>query len=67
MDFVQAAGIQQGGMSLPVLVPRKRKLASKITCKTKLFRELVKTTLLYSNRTHQTTKWLVVSACTPLA
>ena len=46
MDFVQAAGIQQGGMSLPVLVPRKRKLASKITCKTKLFRELVKTTIL---------------------
>ena len=31
------AGIQQGVMSLPVLVPRRRKLGNKITCKTKLF------------------------------
>ena len=30
------AGIQQGVMSLPVLVPSSRKLDNKIACKTKL-------------------------------
>ena len=40
------AGIQQGVMSLPVLVPRRGKLGNKITCETKLFRELVKTAIL---------------------
>ena len=31
------AGIQQGVMSLPVLVSSSRKLDNKITCETKLF------------------------------
>ena len=37
MDFVEVAGIKQGVMSLPVLVPSSRKLDNKITCQTKLF------------------------------
>ena len=37
MDFVEEAEIQQGVMSLPLLVPSGRKLGYKVTCETKLF------------------------------